>query len=82
MVYITGGRLSHEQTAKLFPNGRSQAVRLPAPFRFEGNEVYIRRDPETGEVVLSSAPSSWDSFFALRESLAQERSIFKLRRPR
>lgn len=69
-VYITGGRLSHEQTAKLFPNGRSQAVRLPAPFRFEGNEVYIRRDQETGEVVLSSAPSSWDSFFALRESLS------------
>jgi antitoxin VapB len=59
--------LSHEQTAKLFPNGRSQAVRLPAHFRFEGNEVYIRRDPDTGEVVLSPAPSSWDSFFALRD---------------
>ena len=62
--------MSHEQTAKLFPNGRSQAVRLPAPFRFEGNEVYIRRDPQTGEVVLSAAPSSWDTFFALRESLS------------
>ena len=58
--------VSHEKTAKLFPNGRSQAVRLPASFRFEGDEVYIRRDADTGEVILSSVPSSWDNFFALR----------------
>lgn len=30
-------------TAKLFPNGRSQAVRLPQEFRFDGDEVRIRR---------------------------------------
>jgi antitoxin VapB len=30
-------------TAKLFRNGRSQAVRLPREFRFEGDEVNIRR---------------------------------------
>jgi antitoxin VapB len=41
--------------AKLFKNGRSQAVRLPKEFRFEGTEVEIRREPATGEVVLSSA---------------------------
>jgi antitoxin VapB len=29
--------------AKLFKNGRSQAVRLPKEFRFQGNEVNIRR---------------------------------------
>jgi antitoxin VapB len=45
------------KTAKLFMNGRSQAVRLPKEFRFEGTEVRIRRDPETGEVVLSEPPS-------------------------
>ena len=39
--------------AKLFKNGRSQAVRLPAEFRFEEDEVYIRRDPVSGDVVLS-----------------------------
>jgi len=33
-------------TAKLFRNGRSQAVRLPQEFRFEGEEVRIRRVPE------------------------------------
>jgi antitoxin VapB len=31
------------KTAKLFANGRSQAVRLPQEFRFEGHEVRIRR---------------------------------------
>ena len=30
-------------TAKLFANGRSQAVRLPREFRFPGREVRIRR---------------------------------------
>ena len=53
------------QTAKLFMNGRSQAVRLPAEFRFEGKEVFIRRDSDTGDVVLSRKDRSWDRFFAL-----------------
>jgi len=39
------------QTAKLFNKGRSQAVRLPAAFRFDSEEVYIRRDPTTGDVI-------------------------------
>ena len=34
-------------TAKLFRNGRSQAVRLPKEFRFEGEEVSIRREGES-----------------------------------
>jgi antitoxin VapB len=38
------------RTAKLFRNGRSQAVRLPKEFRFEGDEVRIRRMGES--VVL------------------------------
>jgi antitoxin VapB len=52
-------------TAKLFMTGRSQAVRLPLEYRFEGSEVYIRRDPKTGDVVLSRRPDSWAGFFAL-----------------
>ena len=55
--------MSH--TAKIFMTGRSQAVRLPREYRFEGSEVYIRRDPATGDVVLSRRPESWDGFFAL-----------------
>ena len=33
------------QIAKVFQNGRSQAVRLPAAFRFDTKEVFVRRDP-------------------------------------
>lgn len=50
--------------AKLFTTGGSQAVRLPAEFRFDGSEVDIRRDPETGDVVLSKPTGSWDKYFA------------------
>lgn len=52
------------QVAKLFMNGRSQAVRLPVAFRFNADEVFIRQDPETGDVILSRKPESLDSFFA------------------
>jgi antitoxin VapB len=48
--------------AKLFTTGGSQAVRLPAQFRFEGDEVDIRRDPVTGDVVLSKSIASWDEY--------------------
>jgi antitoxin VapB len=51
------------QIAKIFTNGRSQAVRLPANMRFEGKEVYIRQDKATGDVILSRKPTDWDSFF-------------------
>ncbi|WP_287961626.1 hypothetical protein [Alcanivorax sp.] len=49
--------------AKLFMDGDSQAVRLPDHYRFDGNEVYIRQDPETGDVILSTRPNGWDEFF-------------------
>lgn len=55
-----------ERVAKLFTNGRSQAVRLPAAFRFEGKEVFIRKDEKTGSVILSPKPATWDGFFAAR----------------
>jgi len=56
------------QTAKLFLNGRSQAVRLPAAFRFDADEVFIRRDPETGDVILSRKPTTWDGFLQAVEA--------------
>lgn len=56
------------QTAKLFTNGRSQAVRLPAAFRFDAKEVFIRQDPATGDVILSRKPGDWQSFFGALES--------------
>jgi antitoxin VapB len=59
-----------DRTAKLFRNGRSQAVRLPADLRFHGNEVFIRQDEASGDVVLSRRPETWDDFFQLRLSAA------------
>ena len=59
-----------DKTAKLFVNGGSQAVRLPAEFRFDGADaVYIRRDAVTGDVILSARRTSraWRDFFALRD---------------
>ena len=57
------------RNAKLFSNGRSQAVRLPVDFRFEGSEVYVRRDAATGDVILSRRPDSWQDFFDLVDTL-------------
>lgn len=53
------------QVAKLFKNGASQAVRLPAEFRFEGDEVYVTRDEKTKNVILSERPGAgvWSDFF-------------------
>ncbi len=46
------------KTAKLFLNGRSQAVRLPKAFRFEGNEVYIKKISE-GVLLIPKDKSLW-----------------------
>ena len=53
--------------AKLFQHGRSQAVRLPKEFRFEGTEVFVRREGD--EVVLSSKPKV--SLQSLVDALAE-----------
>jgi antitoxin VapB len=55
--------------AKLFRNGRSQAVRLPREFRFEGSEVNIRRDPQSGDVILSRRYQSWQEWFERLDQL-------------
>jgi antitoxin VapB len=38
--------MAHAEKAKVFMTGRSQAVRIPAEYRFITDEVYIRRDPQ------------------------------------
>jgi len=53
------------ETAKLFQNGKSQAVRLPKEFRFGSDRVYIKRVGNA--VILLPYNSSWDT---LLESLA------------
>jgi antitoxin VapB len=46
------------QTARLFWSGRSQAVRLPKAFRFDGDQVRIRRHGTA--VILEPLPKNWD----------------------
>jgi antitoxin VapB len=57
-------------TAKIFINGRSQAVRLPMAFRFDTDEVFIRQDPVSGDVILSKKPANWDGLLQLLPTLA------------
>jgi antitoxin VapB len=70
------------KTAKLFKNGRSQGVRLPIEFRFEGDHVFLKR--AGNGVLLLPAKQAWDSlvhsldhfsddFLADREQPAQQR---------
>jgi len=55
-----------ESTAKVFQNGRSQAIRLPKAFRFKGSEVKIRREGD--KVILEPIERDhwpegfWDDF--------------------
>lgn len=56
------------KTAKIMTTSDDQTVHLPSEFRFDCSEVYIRRDPATGDVVLSRRPDSWDGLFALYET--------------
>ncbi len=52
--------------AKLFLNGRSQAVRLPKEFRMPGKAVNIFRDGN--KVILEPIEDSWDQWFDAIES--------------
>lgn len=58
------------KTARLFSNGRSQAVRLPKEFRFEGDEVYIKRVGNA--VVLLPFRDSWRGLFESLERFTDD----------
>ena len=48
------------QTARLFLNGRSQAVRLPKEFQFNGENVFIKKIGEA--VILFPVDKEWEVF--------------------
>ena len=58
------------QKAKLFNNGGSQVVRLPKEFRFEGEEVAIRRIGKA--VVLLPADRAWDTLYDALEQFTPD----------
>ena len=58
-------------TAKLFINGRSQAVRLPKPYRFEGSEVFVKKTQE-GVLLIPKDITAWEVW---------EKNIKKYKKP-
>ena len=56
--------------ARVFMSGRSQAVRIPAEFRFSCDEVYVRRDARSGGLILSQSPGGWQEVFAVLDEAA------------
>ena len=58
------------QTAKLFKNGQSQAVRLPMEFRFEGDSVNIKRVGNA--VVLLPQNEPWETLFDALEQFSPD----------
>jgi len=63
-------------TAKLFWNGRSQAVRLPKEFRFEGQEVRIRRRGQA--VILEPIADGWAWLDALEGGFDDDAAAYAL----
>jgi antitoxin VapB len=57
-------------TAKLFTNGRSQAVRLPKDCRFEGSEVYIKKYGDI--VLLLPKDDPWAPLFASLDQFSED----------
>lgn len=55
------------ETAKVFRSGRSQAVRLPKNFRFQGQEVRIRRHGDS--VILEPVAKDWEWLTAIAGKL-------------
>jgi len=58
------------QTAKIFTNGRSQAVRLPKECRFSGEEVYIKKFENL--VILISKDDPWASLISSLDQFSDD----------
>lgn len=58
------------QTAKIFLNGRSQAIRLPKAFRLSGTEVKISR--EGNRIILEPLEQSWDDWLLAIEQFSDD----------
>lgn len=58
------------ETAKLFQNGKSQAVRLPKAYRFRGTKVYVKKMGNA--VVLIPEHDSWDTLIASLDLFSED----------
>ena len=67
------------ETAKLFQNGQSQAVRLPKEFRFQGTEVYIKKSGNM--VILIPKNNPWGSLVESLEEFTPDYMIDRKQPP-
>lgn len=56
--------MQQKHKTRVFMSGRSQHVTIPREYRFLSSEVSIRRDPSTGDVILSEGPGAWSEIFS------------------
>lgn len=56
--------------ARVFMSGSGQHVTIPVQYRLTTNEVYVRRDPETGDLILSQVPATWEEVYAALDNSA------------
>ncbi|SEA95474.1 antitoxin VapB [Thiothrix caldifontis] len=68
IYFLMKGRVM--QTAKIFQNGRSQAIRLPKAFRLSGTEVKISRDGN--RIILEPLEQSWDDWLLAIEQFSDD----------
>jgi antitoxin VapB len=59
------------ETAKIFTNGKSQAVRLPKEFRFEGKEVFIKRVGNT-VVLIPKSQNTLETWFLSLKNFSED----------
>jgi virulence-associated protein VagC len=71
------------QTAKarVFMSGRSQHVTIPAEYRFRSTQVSVRRDPQSGDLILREVPDL-EEVFAVLDATKDERVLDKADRDR
>ena len=63
-------RSTQPRTARLFRNGRNQAVRLPKDYEMDAEEVYIQRDGE--KLIITPKPRSCDAYFEHARRLSED----------
>lgn len=61
---------NNQRVARLFRNGRNQAVRLPRDYEIDAEEVYVQR--KGAKLILTPKPRSWDAYFAGARRLSED----------
>ena len=58
------------RTARLFRNGKNQAVRLPREFEMKASEVIIRKQGTS--LILTPKPQTWQDYFTSAQCLSED----------